>query len=197
MKTLFNSAKILLITSLLMCAFTSCKENTEKPKDTKEVAEDKNEAQLDQMASEDDEAKFFVDIAAIGLTEIELAKLAEKKATHSGVKEYAKMLIRDHEKSNAELKSLAENRSLTIPTSLTDKGKEDYQKLNEKYGLEFDKKFVDMMIDDHEKAIRKMENASEDNDKDQSIKVWASNKIATLTSHLQDAKMLKEKLDVK
>ncbi len=40
-----------------------------------------------------------------------------------------------------------------------------------------------------------MENASEDDDKDESVKTWASKKIATLTAHLQEAKMLKEKLE--
>lgn len=196
MKKLFIVSKAFLVIGLIAWTLTSCK-NEPKQEDTKEEAEDKNDAQFDKVASEKDEATFFVDIAEMDLAEIELAKLAQQKASNVDVKKYAEMLVTDHTKSSAELKDLADNRQLTLPTSLTDKGKDEYNKLNEKSGLDFDKKFIDKMIDDHEKAIKKMEDASEDNDKDQSIKVWASNKITSLTSHLQQAKMLKEKLDKK
>lgn len=197
MKNLFHLSKAFLFIVIIACSLASCKNSEAKPEDPKDVATDKNEAQLDQVASEDDEATFFVNIAEMDLTEISLAELAQKKATNLKVKELAKMIVTDHANSSAELKKLADARSLSLPTSLTDNGKEDYNALNEKSGIDFDKKFVDMMIDAHEKAINKMENASEDNDKDETVKVWASNKIATLTAHLQKAKMLKEELDKK
>ncbi|MEO8515590.1 MAG: DUF4142 domain-containing protein [Flavobacterium sp.] len=197
MKNLFNLNKAFLFMGIIICSLASCKNSDAKPEDTKDVATDKNEAQLDQVASEDDEATFFVDIAEMDLTEIKLAELAQQKATNLKVKEFAKMIVTDHANSSVELKNLADNRSLSLPTSLTDNGRADYNTLNEESGIDFDKKFVDMMVDAHEKAIRKMENASEDNDKDETVKVWASNKIAALTSHLQKAKMLKEDLDKK
>jgi putative membrane protein len=196
MKKLFITRNAFLIMGLITWSFFSCKD-APKPEDTKETAEDKNEAQFEEKASEKDEATFFVDIAEIDLAEIETAKLAHQKATNLDVKKYAEMLVTDHTKSSAELQKLADNRQLSLPTSVTDDGKEKYNNLNKKLGLDFDKEFINTMIEDHEKAIKKMEDASKDNDKDQSVKVWASNKIANLTAHLQKAKMLKEKLDKK
>lgn len=196
MKKIMNLSKVFLATVLMAWTLNSCKQEP-KHEDTKDAAEDQNEAQLDKVASQDDEATFFVAIAEMDLAEIEMANLAEQKAMHAEVKTYAKMLVADHTKSNAELKKLADNRQLTLPASITDDGKDAYNKLNESTGHDFDVKFVDMMIDDHEKAIKKMEDASEDTDKDESVKVWASNKIAGLTQHLQQAKMLKDKLNKK
>lgn len=196
MKNLINQSRIFLISGLIAGSLISCKQN-EKPEDTKEAAEEQNEAQFDKVASEEDEAAFLVDIAEIDLAEIEIAKLAEQKTANPDVKRFATMLVDDHKKSSAELKVLADHRQITLPTSITDKGKDQYNKIHDEEGKDFDAKFVNLMIDNHEKAIHKMEDASEDKKKDESIKIWASSKIANLTAHLQHAKMLKEQLDKK
>lgn len=196
MKKIFIARNAFLVIGLIASSFISCKEAS-KQEDTMEVVEEQNEVQLEENNTQKEEANFFVDIAEMDLIEIETAKLATEKATNVEVKKYAEMLVTHHTKSSAELKNLADGRQLSLPTSLTDKGKDVYNKLNEKSGQDFDKEFIDTMIDDHEKTIRKMEDASEDNDNDQNVKVWASNKITSLTSHLQQAKMIKEKLDKK
>jgi putative membrane protein len=112
------------------------------------------------------------------------------------VKSFGKMLVDEHTKSASEVSALAKAKNFTLPTSLTEDGQEEYKKLNEKSGVDFDKKFADMMIDGHEKAIKKLEDASK-NAKDQDVKTWASNNIAGLTAHLEHAKMLKQNLDKK
>lgn len=193
MKKIAVISKAFVVLGLIALSLTSCKD-TGKPVDTKEVAKDKNAAQFNEEASEK-EATFFITIAEIDLAEIEIAKLAELKTSNAVVKQYAQQLIKNHTQSNAELKTLADKRQLAIPTSITDEGKEKYVNLDKKTGLDFDKAFINAMIDDHKKAIKKMEEASQDNDKDQTVKEWASNKIAGLTDHLQQAKMLKEKLE--
>lgn len=196
MKKLFFLRKTFLLTGLIALSFISCKDGA-KQEDTKKAAEEVNETQFEEADSKEDQASFFVDIAEINLIEIEAAKLALQKGTDAEVKNYAKMLVTEHTQSGVELKNIAATKQITLPTSLTDEGKDVYDKLNKKSGHDFDKEFIKTMIDDHEKAIKKLEDASTDNDNDQNVKDWASKKITGLTAHLQEAKMIKDKLDKK
>ena len=195
MKKILLISKVVLGAGILLLSLNSCK-NENKPEDTKEVAEDQNEAKFDSVDSKEDDSEFLVDATEINLEEIEIGRLAQTKSTNPEVKKFGKMLVDEHTKSAAEVKTIADSRNFSLPTSITEEGKDQYDKLNEKTGVDFDKKFADMMVDGHEKAIDKFKKASE-NATDQEIKTWASNNVSTLTSHLQHAKQLKESLDKK
>ncbi|OXE99082.1 putative membrane protein [Flavobacterium araucananum] len=195
MKKILLTGKAILGAGLLIIALNSCKNET-KQEDPKEVAEDTNEAKFDSVADKKDDSEFLVDIAEVNLAEIEIGKLAQTKSTNPEVKKFGKMLVDEHTKSASEVSALAKAKNFTLPTSITEDGKEEYNKLNEKSGLDFDKKFADLMIDGHQKAIDKLQKATEDA-KDQDVKLWASNNIAPLTAHLEHAKLLKQDLDKK
>ena len=195
MKNLILAGKTILGAGLLLLFLNSCKNET-KQEDPKEVAEDSNEAKFDSIEEKKDDSEFLVDIAEVNLAEIEIGKLAQTKSSNPEVKKFGKMLVDEHTKSASEVSALAKAKNFTLPTSLTEDGKEEYKKLDEKSGLDFDKKFTDMMIDGHEKAIDKLKKATEDA-KDQDVKLWASNNIAPLTAHLEHAKLLKQDLDKK
>lgn len=195
MKKILLAGTAILGAGLLILSLNSCK-NENKQEDPKEVAEDANEAKFDTLNNKEDDSEFLVDQAEINLAEIELGKLAQQKGTNAEVKKFGKMLVDEHTKSASEVSALAKAKNFTLPTSVTEDGQEEYKKLNEKSGLDFDKKFVDMMIDGHEKAIDKLQKASKDAT-DNDVKLWASNNIAPLTAHLEHAKLLKQNLDKK
>ncbi|MDA6072048.1 DUF4142 domain-containing protein [Flavobacterium sp. AC] len=195
MKKLLLAGKVILGAGLLLISLNSCKNET-KQEDPKEVAEDANEEKFDTINNKEDDSQFLVDQAEVNLAEIEIGKLAQTKSTNPEVKKFGKMLVDEHTKSASEVSALAKTKNFTLPTSITEDGKEEYNKLNEKSGLDFDKKFADMMIDGHEKAIDKLQKAAKDA-KDQDVKLWASNSIAPLTAHLEHAKLLKQDLDKK
>ena len=195
MKKILLAGKLILAAGLIIIFLNSCKNET-KQEDPKEVAEDANETKFDSVDNKEDDSQFLVDQAEINLAEIELGKLAQTKGTNPEVKKFGKMMVDDHTKAASEASALAKTKNFTLPTSLTEEGQEEYNKLNEKSGDDFDKKFADMMIDGHEKAINKLEKASKDA-KDADVRTWASNNIAGLTAHLEHAKMLKQNLDKK
>jgi putative membrane protein len=195
MKKILLISKVVLGAGILLLSLNSCK-NENKPEDTKEVAEDQNEAKFDSVDSKEDDSEFLVDATEINLEEIEIGKLAQTKSTNPEVKKFGKMLVDEHTKSATDVKTIADSRNFSLPTSITEEGKDQYDKLNEKTGVDFDKKFADMMVDGHEKAIDKFKKASEDAT-DHEIITWASNNVTTLTAHLQHAKQLKESLDKK
>ncbi|RZJ52881.1 MAG: DUF4142 domain-containing protein [Flavobacterium sp.] len=195
MKKLLLAGKVILGAGLIIIFLNSCKNET-KQEDPKEVAEDSNEAKFDSIDSKEDDSQYLVDIAETNLAEIEIGKLAQTKSTNPEVKSFGKMLVEEHTKSASEVSALAKTKNFTLPTALTEEGQDEYNKLNEKTGVDFDKKFADMMVDGHEKAIEKLKKASE-NATDQDVKMWASNNIAGLTAHLEHAKMLKQNLEKK
>ncbi|MNK06470.1 hypothetical protein D3C87_243690 [compost metagenome] len=189
-------SKALLGAAVLTLSFgmQSCKSET-KQEDPKEVAEDENEAKFDNVdEAKEDDSEFLVDAAEVDMAEIQLGKLAQQKSTNADVKALGKMMVEQHEKAAADLKATAAKKNITLPTSLTEDGQKEFKDLNDKSGHDFDKKYADMMIDGHEKLIKRMEKASEKAE-DADIRMWAANMLPTLRTHLEHAKMVKEKVD--
>lgn len=170
---------------------TSC--GGDKPEDPAKVAEDMNEEQFDDRKSEKD-AEFVAEAAAINMEEIELGELAQEKGTSQHVKDLGKMMVDEHTKALNDLKALAEQKGITIPSSLTEDGQDAYNDLNEETGKDFDKEYANMMVKGHEKAIDKFEKASSDAD-DMDIRNWAASMLPALHTHLEHSKKCKEKCD--
>jgi putative membrane protein len=168
-KTILQTAFVAFILLLASCGFD------QKPKDSKDIAEEKNKERFDYKNREKD-AQFLVDVAAINLKQIQLGQLAQQKGTTSHVKELGKMMEDAHTKSQRDLTALAARKSITIPTSATNDAMEVYKNLNEKSGKDFDKAYADMMVSRHKDAIAVYEKATTDGF-DADIKNWA---IATL-----------------
>lgn len=197
MKKMTILGKTLLSTALLtLCiGVTSCKQEP-KSEDSKEAAEDVNEVTFEEDNAKEDDSQYLVDAAETDLKEIEIGKLAQQKSTDADVKAYGKMLVDDHTKSFNDVKALAGKKQITLPATVTEDGQDEYNKLNEKTGLDFDKKFAEMMVDGHEKNIEKAQKASE-KASDEEIRMWAANKLVALTKHRDHAKTLKTKVDSK
>jgi len=197
MKNASTLLKNILGTGLIVCSlsFVSCKNET-KPEDSKEAAEQQNEAKFEDTENKEDDSQYLVEAAETDLKEIEIGKLAQQKGIDAEVKAFGKILVEDHTKSYNELKTLAAAKNISLPLVITEKGKEKYNDLNEKTGIDFDKKFADMMVDGHKKGIDNAEKASE-KAADEEIRVWASKKLASLNGHLQHAETLKKALDAK
>lgn len=68
---------------------------------------------------------FVSEASAAGVAEIEAGKMALEKSTAADVKVFAKQMIDDHGKVNAELRSLAERKKLEVEddASLTEIGR--------------------------------------------------------------------------
>lgn len=188
--------KALLGAAIVTLSFgmQSCR-NEPKQEDPKEVAEDENEAKFDDINEEkEDDSAYLVTAAEVDMKEIELGKLAQVKSTNPDVKALGKMMVDAHTKASADTKALATKKNITLPSSLTEKGQEAYKDLNNKTGHDFDKAYADKMVEGHEKMIDKMEKASE-KASDADIRMWAANMLPVLRTHLEHAKMTKEKVD--
>ena len=188
MKQHFLKDLLLMGALISITGLTAC---DNKPDDAKEAAEETNEQVIDDRKGEKD-AQFLVDAADINLMEVHMGQMATK-ATLQDVKDFGKKMETDHQKAYDDLAALAASKNITIPGTVSEDGMKHHEDLNDKSGYDFDRAFMDKMVDGHEKAIDKFEKAAEDCE-DADIKAWASKMLPDLRAHLDQAKMLKEKV---
>jgi putative membrane protein len=163
--------------------------------DTKEVAEDKNDAKFDSAKVEKD-AQFLVNAAEINLEEIKLGQLAQQRGMSADIKSLGQMMVEGHTKALSDLKSLAQSKTISVPDSATKDATDAYDKLQKEKGKDFDRKYCDMMVDGHKNAIDKFEKAASDAN-DPQIKQWASSMLPDLRKHLDQAMTCQTKLGKK
>ncbi|HET6541284.1 MAG TPA: DUF4142 domain-containing protein [Chryseolinea sp.] len=173
-------------------ALVSCGTKTDQ-EDSKEVAEEQNEAKFDDTKLDDD-TEFAVAAADGSMFEVQLAQLALTKASSPKVKEFAQSMVDDHTKANEELKTLAQTKNITLPSTISEEKQKDYDKLAEKSGADFDKAYSEFMVKDHKDDVDQFKKAAEKCE-DAEIKSWAAEKLPVLESHLSMAESLEDAVD--
>ena len=135
---------------------------------------------------------FMREAAHGGNAEVELGKLATANAQNAEVKSYGQMVVSDHGKANAELKTLAAKKNVTLPTDLGPHAStvEDLKGLK---GAEFDREYVDAMVEDHEKDVAAFQRQA-DNSSDPDVKAFAAKTLPVLKTHLERIKGIQTKL---
>lgn len=137
--------------------------------------------------------EFMEEAAFGGLMEVELGRYAQQAAQNPRVKNFAAMMVKDHSKANDELKALAAQKNIVLPTTLDDKHMDKINDLKEKRGAEFDKDYIKEMVDDHEKDVDKFKRHAE-NGNDSDIKAFAAKTLPILLMHQDSAKRIHEML---
>jgi putative membrane protein len=132
----------------------------------------------------EDSAQTFVDKAAAGgMFEVESSQLALKMSNAADVKQFADMMVNDHGKANAELKSLAGKEGLTLPTGL-DEVHAALVKTLATAGDEFDAAYSKAQLDAHEAAVALFESYASDGE-NKELQKFAVQTLPTLHGHLE------------
>jgi putative membrane protein len=100
---------------------------------------------------------FVKDIATANIAEVELGRMALDKAVNPDVKKFAQMMVDDHTKANEDLTTLASQDNIAVPSGLDDKHTDLRDKLAKKTGADFDKDYIDAMVDGHQDVMDKLE----------------------------------------
>jgi putative membrane protein len=139
------------------------------------------------------DSAFARQAAADSTAEVEHGRLATQNASSADVKQFAQHMVDDHSKANTELKSIASQKQLTIPTELTGKHKAMQDKLSKLKGAEFDKAYMAHMVTAHQQAVSLFEREAKTG-KDDELKAWAEKTLPTLQEHLKQARDINAKL---
>ncbi|MDX5348050.1 MAG: DUF4142 domain-containing protein [Hymenobacteraceae bacterium] len=180
--------------ALTLCFGFACDGTKE---DSVEQAQETNEQKFEDTAREerkDDQSEFMTKAASGGMMEVELGKMAQEKAQTQEVKDFGAMMVKDHSAANEELKQLAAQKNITLPDSMSEGHMDHVKELREKTGMDFDKAYMSLMVEDHQEDVEMFEEAA-NNMQDADVKAFASKTVTTLRQHLDKAKQVKEKVD--
>jgi len=144
-----------------------------------------------KLAAED--ANFIRDAASGGMMEVQLGQAVADKATNPDVKQFAQRMVTDHTTANNELKALAQQKEVTLPTDLDPKHQKMMDKITSKTGADLDKAYIQAMVKDHHKDVAEFQKAA-NNAKDADLKAWAAKTLPVLQEHLTMAQGINKSL---
>lgn len=132
--------------------------------------------------------------------EVQLGRLAEKKATNPQVKAFAREMVSDHEKLLAADKKLAAKTKAVPDTTngdvkdLMNHARDEVKDLTDKAaGADWDKNYMDKAIDDHKNVLGKLQDAAK-NTTDPDAKKALEAATGKVQEHLTKAQDIRSKL---
>src|SRR5579872_6417127 len=171
-----------------------------------QAAEDSNKAKMDSThdsamtrtipptVSKADQ-DFAVNTANANMTEIQAGQMAEQKGGDKSVKDYGKMMVRDHTEAGEKLKAIADSKNITLPAAINSDMQKSLDDLQAKSGKDVDKSYIKRRVSDHKKVISAFEDESK-NGSDADIRGFADSTLHTLRHHLDEAQKC-EKMESK
>ncbi len=142
------------------------------------------------------DASFVNDATLGGMLEVQMGQLAQRNALNQDVKEFGEMMVKDHQKADAELKSIANGKKLAVPASLGKEYQDRVDSMALKTSAAFDLKYMDIMVAAHKKDVADFEKATTEL-KDPDLKAFAVKTLPTLKMHLSKAETLDNSLNKK
>jgi putative membrane protein len=176
--SLMNKAMLagVIVLGLAVPALVGAQETT-RPHKAPETADSKSGA--------GDQA-WMTKVAQGGMAEVELGKLATDKAASDEVKKFGQRMVDDHSKANDELKTLAQNKKVTLPTDIDAKHKAERDRLSKLSGAAFDRAYTQAMVAGHREMANLFRTESTSG-KDPDVKAWAAKTLPTVQEHLKMA----------
>jgi putative membrane protein len=100
---------------------------------------------------------FVNDLTVAGMAEVELGKMAVEHSTNAEVKKFGQMMVDDHTAAGNKLNAVASQYNVPVPTALDDKHRDLRDKLAKLQGPDFDREYMNAMVDGHETVAGKLE----------------------------------------
>jgi putative membrane protein len=149
-----------------------------------------NDDDDDDVTSVNDTDRTFMNNAAMGnMAEVELGNLALAKTSDPDVKAFAQMMVTDHSAAQSELKSIADKKKVSIPSTLSPMHQEMKTMLSGLSDTEFDKMYMNGQVYDHQRTKSDFE-VEKRNGADGDVKAYAEKYLPGITMHLQKAQQI-------
>ena len=132
-----------------------------------------------------------------GDREVRLGRLAQEKGSDAAVRQYGEMMVEHHTMAGTELKRVADRHGIAAADDDRGENDRDFERLSALNGAEFDRAYLETMVEDHEDALDEIERKAGDpgsSDEHADVKAWADKTLPTVRDHLERAKSLRERL---
>jgi putative membrane protein len=180
----------------LLLLFSACNGGTA---DSVKKAKDANAARIDSQTAmghaadaatlSKPDADFLVNAASGAMTEVRLGRLAQTHATNPRVKDFGASMVNDHGEILKRIKYLAARKHVILPDSVSSRQQKEINRLEKKKGNDFDKAYVQRMMDDHESDITEFQKQASQG-MDSLTRVFASSDLQLLRRHLDSVASL-------
>ncbi|WGV24342.1 DUF4142 domain-containing protein [Halotia branconii] len=133
--------------------------------------------------------QFMNEAAQDGLAEVQLGQLASERGTSDTVKQFGQRMVQDHTQVNNQLKQLATQKGVTLPTTIGTTNQQVEQRLSKLSGANFDREYMNEMVQAHQKDVSAFQNEAQQG-QDADLKALVTQALPTLQEHLQQARSI-------
>jgi putative membrane protein len=131
----------------------------------------------------------------MNVAEVEVGKLAQTKAENPKVKDFADMMVKDHNAAIDKLRTVPGAPSAAKPNA---KQQQTADRLSKLSGPEFDREYMKAMVTDHQEAVKFFEllskNTTATTGGSPQLAMVAQELLPTLKKHLQMAQEIQKEL---
>ncbi len=200
MKThsIFKSSLILLPLAIAAPAFAQMANDSSAPSAAPSSAPSSTDMSAPSstmgrdMVSHGDRA-FAAKLAMGSTNEVALSQLADSHASSDQVKQFAMMMVTDHQKLNAQLSDLAARKGIDISEAVQKGQKHGVESLEKKSGADFDKAYIKEMIKGHKDTASLLKKEAADS-KDTDLAQFATATLPVVLGHLQHAQEIEQSM---
>jgi putative membrane protein len=178
LKTKLNSTLILLGIAALALGTVSCQNNEN---DSPAV-----------IVSEQDRA-YARNTAYSNLAEVSMGQLALSKSTNPAVREFAEMMVNDHNTAQAELRELSASLQIQLPDTLKTEDRMIEEGLSILEGGAFDNAYMNAQVLAHEQS-RDVQQEQIEQGVNVELREYATTALNRIQSHLEMARQLRDQL---
>jgi putative membrane protein len=184
-----KTTQLLLVTAATVCVLQACSgTKASSNSDSSATTSDSSKmtsAPADSSTSAMADTAFSSKAAISGMAEVALGKMAASKGSDLKVKDFGKMMVMDHGKANAELMGIAKTKNITLPGRLDAEHQAKSDSLSKLSGKDFDKGYVQVMIEGHKKTLALMQSEASGG-QDAELKAFAAKTAPVVQMHLEE-----------
>lgn len=143
-----------------------------------------------QARLNEQELQFLEQAAQSGMLEIQASQLALQSASAKSVKQYAQLMLIEHEKISGDLLGLVSTRDIPLPTELDGELRATLADLQQEQDAEFDRRYIDeVAINAHEVAVKRFQEMAKET-QNPDISAFVNKSLPVLQEHLDHAKSI-------
>jgi putative membrane protein len=176
-----NIKRTLIVTTTTLTCVLPVWSQTPEPGAVTATATDRIETKADHKTT-----AFLKEAARDNTAEIGLAEVGARQAQNAELKSYCEMLQKDHARANKDLDAIAQKYDVATNQSPARRDEKEVAKFEKLTGTEFDQKFAEQMLTDHQKTISKYDKASQELQA-ADVKQYAQTMLPKLREHFQKA----------
>ncbi len=185
MKKLF-----LVLLPVLSLTISACSGSKSVRTDSVEIADSVNQTRSGEPGYNKASAGFLVDAADARMMGMKEGREAVKKGTSPEIRNYGRLMVKDQTALLSQIRKLAAAEKITLPTQISNSKKEGFSQLAELSGEDFDRRFIKMMIIDHERDVKEFKDAQSTSNK--AIASFATAKLPVIQTHLDKINAIRD-----